>query len=99
MSTEVAQCLAATLSPNTNNRIAAELRLSKLSEIPGAYATLSTNIKQHLTLVFAFSRTLSTLYAISGTGLTLAQLLVAQDAEVSLRQMSLSPIQYAVAAS
>ncbi|KAJ3527044.1 hypothetical protein NM688_g8180 [Phlebia brevispora] len=34
MSSEVAQCLAATLSPDSNARIAAELRLSKLSEIP-----------------------------------------------------------------
>jgi hypothetical protein len=34
---EVAQCLAATLSPEANTRIAAELKLSELFTRPGAY--------------------------------------------------------------
>lgn len=36
MSNEIAQVLAATLSSDNNARIAAELRLSQLSESPGA---------------------------------------------------------------
>lgn len=39
MSEEIAQVLAATLSSDNNARIAAELRLSQLSESPGAHTT------------------------------------------------------------
>jgi hypothetical protein len=39
---EVAQCLAATLSPEANTRIAAELKLSELFTRPGAYPTISS---------------------------------------------------------
>ncbi|KAF7303143.1 ARM repeat-containing protein [Mycena kentingensis (nom. inval.)] len=38
--TELAQCLAATLNPDTNTRIAAELRLSDLLALPGAFPIL-----------------------------------------------------------
>ena len=45
MSDEIAQVLAATLSSDNNARIAAELRLSQLSESPGAqiWATVGQN--------------------------------------------------------
>ena len=37
MAAEIAQYLAATLSPDTNTRIAAELKLSELSTLPGPF--------------------------------------------------------------
>ncbi|RPD64798.1 ARM repeat-containing protein [Lentinus tigrinus ALCF2SS1-6] len=54
-SSEIAQCLAATLSPDTNTRIAAELKLGQLLNAPEA-------------------------------GLTLSQLVLTSEAELSLRQ-------------
>lgn len=40
MSSEVAQILAETLSTDNNRRVAAELKLAKLSEHPGACISL-----------------------------------------------------------
>ncbi|KII94307.1 hypothetical protein PLICRDRAFT_50286 [Plicaturopsis crispa FD-325 SS-3] len=54
---DIAACLTATLSPDTNTRISAELKLSELSANPEA-------------------------------GLSLSQLILAQAADISLRQMS-----------
>ncbi|OCH92992.1 ARM repeat-containing protein [Obba rivulosa] len=58
-SSEIAQCLSATLSPDNNTRITAELKLNELFKSPQ-----------------------------SSVGL--AQLLLAQDADLALRQISLS---------
>ncbi|KAI0082121.1 ARM repeat-containing protein [Panus rudis PR-1116 ss-1] len=55
MASEIAQCLSATLSPDPNTRISAELKLSELLTQPQS-------------------------------ALTLSQLVIAQDAELSLRQ-------------
>ncbi|KDQ62857.1 hypothetical protein JAAARDRAFT_146629 [Jaapia argillacea MUCL 33604] len=57
-SSEIAQCLAATLNSDPNIRISAELKIAELSKSPDA-------------------------------GLALSQIIVAQDVDMTLRQMSL----------
>ncbi|KAF8079173.1 armadillo-type protein [Lyophyllum atratum] len=65
MASQIAECLAATLSPDQNTRITAELKLAEFFTSPGSFPCT--------------------------TGLALSQLILAQDAEMSMRQMSFSP--------
>lgn len=50
MASEIAQCLAATLSADNNTRVAAELRLAKLSESSGSSSCAYQHIVTHLKL-------------------------------------------------
>ena len=78
---EVVQCLVATLSPETSTRIAAELKLSELFTRPGMYLeALSCQISS---LIF-FAVFLS---SFTEAALSLSQLLLAQDADMSMRQI------------
>ena len=76
MASEIAQVLAETLSHDNNRRVAAELKLAKLSEYPGK----SRIIIEHSETCTENLR--------EEAGLALAQLIVTQGADVPLRQMS-----------
>ncbi|KAI0756104.1 ARM repeat-containing protein [Daedaleopsis nitida] len=76
-SSEIAQCLSATLSADPNTRISAELQLSKLLTTPGSYFSL------RLWPAWTHPPTRRTEAA-----LALSQLILASNFDLSLRQMT-----------
>jgi hypothetical protein len=78
---DIARLLGATLSPDTNSRISAELQLSQTLANPGTRSSdLDASIETSNTNV-------GYLYNIDAA-LSLARLVLSQDSEISLRQMS-----------
>jgi hypothetical protein len=73
--------LKATLDPNPNNRITAELKLSEYLALPGASISSFSWF-----CILMPSDTFSSRQ--TDAGLALSSLTIAQDAEMSLRQMS-----------
>ena len=73
----ITQCLQNTLSSDPNARISAELQLSDLLAQPGSLTRLHY-IVEH--------RNLTT--RLTDAGLALLHIILAQDADMSLRQMS-----------
>lgn len=71
---EIAQILSATLSPDTNTRIEAELKLANAFAYPST-KLLCGLLEQQKT------------NALQDTGLELAQIALAQDVDISLRQI------------
>jgi importin-9 len=74
----IAECLANTLSADTTTRISAELKLSELLSLPGWSEFTLFQLRPD--------------YQIEQpeTGSALSQLILAQDVDLSLRQMSLT---------
>ena len=72
---EIAACLAATLSSDNNTRIAAELKLAEYIALPGMCLS-----EISFTSLLRDDK--------SDTALALSQLVIAQDVDLSLRQMS-----------
>lgn len=73
--TDIGQTLQNTLSSDSNTRISAELKLGELLALPGAAIT------DHFLPRFWLTRS-------TDTGLALSHIILAQDADMSLRQMS-----------
>ena len=80
MASEIAQYLQATLSADPNVRISAELKLSELSAHPG---------KEHACFVQYMRKAWWLSDALLESGISLAQIVLSQDADISLRQMSI----------
>ena len=77
---DIANVLAATLNPDSTTRISAELKLAELFAVPGGL----DGVKDQFLLSNHLAR------RCPETGLALSQLALAQDAELSLRQISLA---------
>jgi len=72
---DVAQVLAATLSPDTNTRVSAELKLAEYFTYPG---TRLQPINPRLLIA-----------TLVDVALSIAQLILSEQADLNLRQMSL----------